>query len=103
MARLDLHPRGAERTSPNRLRAPSADHLGQATHGPDQIAVLVSARTVLVCQEEECSLVRKARREFHGLGFAVAEVYYGRIGRREVRSSDPEAGRSDAAADPQPY
>jgi phage terminase large subunit len=36
------------------------------------------------------------------LGLPVAEIYHGRRRRDEVRPSHPEAGRTDASADPQP-
>jgi hypothetical protein len=35
------------------------------------------------------------------LGLAIAEIHYGCIGWREVRSPDSEAGGIDAAADPE--
>jgi DNA modification methylase len=46
---------------------------------------------LLVCSQEERSLVRETGQELDDLGFAFAEVHHGRIGRGEVRSSDPEA------------
>jgi hypothetical protein len=48
-------------------------------------------------------VVRQGRRELHGVGFGFAEVHHGGIGRREVRPPDAEAGRSDAAPDPEPH
>ena len=71
---------------------------GKGPHGTHANALLVPARTVLVRAQEERSLVRQGRRELDDLGFAVAEVHHGRIGRGEVRSSDAEAGGTDAAS-----
>ena len=65
--------------------------------------LLVPARALLVRAQEERSLVREGGRELDHLGFALAEVHHGRIGGGEVRSSDAEAGRADAAADPEPH
>ena len=42
-------------------------------------ALLVSARAVLVRQKEECTVVRKGRREFYDLGLAFAKVHHGRV------------------------
>ena len=49
--------------------------------------------------QEERSVVRQGRRELDDMVVAVAEVHHGRVGRGEIRSSDTEAGRADAAPD----
>jgi hypothetical protein len=40
---------------------------------------------MLVCSEEERTVVWEGRRELHHLGVAFAEIHDGRIGRTEVR------------------
>ena len=43
LARLEVHARGSERPASHRLRASSADYLGQGADGPHADALLVSA------------------------------------------------------------
>ena len=71
-------------------------------HGADANALLVPTRAVLVRPKEERAVVRQSRRELDHLGFAVAEVHHGRVRRGQVRSSDSEARRTDAAPDSEP-
>ncbi len=73
-------PRSPGRPAAHRLPAPPADHLGQGPHGAHTDPLLVPARALLVCAEEECAVVREGRRELHHLAFAIAEIYHGRIG-----------------------
>jgi hypothetical protein len=47
-------------------------------HGPDANSLLVSARALLVCAQEERGVVRQGRRELDRLGFRIAEVHHGR-------------------------
>jgi hypothetical protein len=71
----------------------------------------VLTRTHYWFQHEPCWYVRKKKRavvrqtgrELHDLGFAVAEIHHGGIGRGKVRSSDAEAVSVNAAADREPY
>ena len=98
-----FHARSARRPAADRLPVSAADHLEQGPHGSHANALLVSARTLLVRPEEERAVVREGRRELDDLGFGLAEVHHGRIGRREVRPPDAEARRSDAAPDPEPH
>ena len=84
LARLEVHARSARWPAAHRLCAPPADHLGQGPNGAHPHALLVSARALLVCAEEERAVVRQSRRELHDLGFALTEVHHGRLGRREI-------------------
>src|SRR4051794_13150596 len=72
VARFALHPRGARRFAPYRVPISAADYLEERSDRFDQNALLVCARTLLVCSEEECALVREGRGELDDLGFAVA-------------------------------
>src|ERR1035438_8981547 len=49
----------------------------QGTDCSHSNALLVSARALLVCAEEECSLVRQGRRKLNDLGFAQPEIQIG--------------------------
>jgi hypothetical protein len=80
VARIEVHARGSRRLAADRIFASSADHLGQGARSAHENALLVPARAVLVCAEEERSVVREGGRELDDLGIAVAEIHHGRIG-----------------------
>lgn len=71
--------------------------------GSDANPLLVSARTLLVRQEEKCALVWQTRRELDHLGIAVAQIHYGWIRRRQIRSPHAETGRIDASPHREPH
>jgi ParB-like nuclease domain len=71
----------------------------------------VLTRSLYWFQHEPCWFVRKKNapvvrqsgRELDGLGFTLTEVHHGRLGRRKVRSSHPEADGANAPANPQSH
>jgi ParB/Sulfiredoxin domain len=71
----------------------------------------VLTRSLYWFQHEPCWFVRKknapwsrqSRGELNRLGFALAEVHHGGIGRRQVRSPHSKADGGDAAPDFEPY
>jgi ParB-like nuclease domain len=92
VARLALYAGSAQRRRADRISVPTATNLEQGPRRPDPNALLVSARALLVRSEEKGAVVRKAGiGELHHLGFALAEVHHGRLGRTEVRSPDTKA------------
>ena len=87
-----------------RLFASSADYLEQRPGGSHEDAILVRSRALLVCTKEKCAMVwLQGWREHHRLGLALSEVHHGGIGGGKIRSSYPETGGPDAAADPEPH
>ena len=91
------------RTAARRLRPSPADHLATKPRA-------ALTRTHYWFQHEPCWYVRKrmprgseTRGEHNDLGRGIPKDDHGRIGRGEVRSSDPEAGRADAATNSQSH
>src|SRR6185437_5718459 len=103
MACLGIYARGIEWTAADRLPLSATDHLEQGPYGSYAHALLVSARALLVRKEEKRPVVWQGRRELDCLGFGIAQVHHGRLGRGEVRAAYAQAGRADAAADPQAH
>lgn len=54
-----------------------SNHLEQTQNGVDADSLLVSARALLVREDEERPLVRQGRRQLHDLGLALPEIHHG--------------------------
>src|SRR5260370_19623513 len=59
LACFAVHTRGVGRAASHRISLSSANYLEQRTSRPDSNALLVPARTLLVCAEKACALVRR--------------------------------------------
>jgi hypothetical protein len=79
MARVSVHVGGSAGAAAHRLYPSPTNHLAQNCRCLDSYALLVPARAMLVCAQEECAVVWQAWREHDHLRRGFTEDDHGRL------------------------